>query len=80
MMLGRKLLPDGASTTMLMDLLSQLEGSVVADMSRLLGCPPQVVTDVVSEYVVFTDILLSGSMSLWEVLRELSEDPDNTLS
>ena len=72
--------PDGASTTMLMDLLSQLEGSVVADMSRLLGCPPQVVTDVVSEYVVFTDILLSGSMSLWEVLRELSEDPDNTLS
>ena len=65
---------------MLMDLLSQLEGSVVADMSRLLGCPPQVVTDVVSEYVVFTDILLSGSMSLWEVLRELSEDPDNTLS
>ena len=65
---------------MLMDLLSQLEGSVVAGMSRLLGCPPQVVTDVVSEYVVFTDILLSGSMSLWEVLRELSEDPDNTLS
>ena len=65
---------------MLMDLLSQLEGSVVADMSRLLGCPPHVVTDVVSEYVVFTDILLSGSMSLWEVLRELSEDPANILS
>ena len=31
---------------MLMDLLSQLEGSVVADMSRLLGCPPQVITEL----------------------------------
>ena len=65
------------------DFESLLLGSVVADMSRLLGWPPwppwqEVISDkdiLASDREVLTDILLSPSVSVLVVFKLLSDDP-----